>query len=72
MPVVLCLAKLPAKLPRSITMRVLVFLSMIWTLYLFTHFSAFLKIFVIKPGIGPNAKNWNDFHKFFFFIFQLV
>lgn len=53
----------PPKLPRLITMRVLVFHSMIWTLCLFTHFSAFLKIFVIKPGIGPNAKNWNDFHR---------
>ncbi|XP_039971186.1 uncharacterized protein LOC120782784 [Bactrocera tryoni] len=53
----------PARLPRLVTLRVIVVISMLWTLCVYTHFSANLNTFVTKPATVQNPKNWDDFNR---------
>lgn len=53
----------PAYPNRLLTLCILVFLSMVWTLCVHTQFSANLNTFVTEPTMMPNPSNWEDLNR---------
>ncbi|XP_004530144.1 uncharacterized protein LOC101450251 [Ceratitis capitata] len=52
-----------ARLPRLISLRILTFLTLIWSLCILTQFTVNLNSFITKPVLVASPKTWQDFNE---------
>lgn len=51
------------RLRNLVTLRLIICVSAIYTLFLSTHFTANLNTFITKPAMLPNPQSWNDLNE---------
>ncbi|CAD6993454.1 unnamed protein product [Ceratitis capitata] len=56
-------AGLPYTLPTLATLRILIFLTLIWALCVETDYAASLNTFITKPAVMPVPRNWAELSK---------